>query len=134
MLNNSSVLSSMTFLRNRSYTTQLLSVFNANGQNLDKNIQTEVVYLTGLSESFRLRWSLSYASKAQTIWCGRRHASLVYRLPKWKISNGHFGKCCQAIGPRYIGSSSGQLTWSSSFCSLYFYGNVTLCVWGEGSG
>ena len=45
MLNNSSVLSSMTFLRNRSYTTQLLSVFNANGQNLDKNIQTEVVYL-----------------------------------------------------------------------------------------
>ena len=53
MLNNSSVLSSMTFLRNRSYTTQLLSVFNANGQNLDKNIQTEVVYLTGLSESFR---------------------------------------------------------------------------------
>ena len=33
------------FLRNRSYTTQLLSVFNANGQNLDKNIQTEVVYL-----------------------------------------------------------------------------------------
>ena len=33
MLNNSSVLSSMTFLRNRSYTTQLLSVFNANGQN-----------------------------------------------------------------------------------------------------
>ena len=43
------------FLRNRSCTTQLLSVFNANGQNLDKNIQTEVVYLTGLSESFRLR-------------------------------------------------------------------------------
>ena len=45
MLNNSSVLSSMTFLRNRSYSTQLLSVFNANSQNLDKNIQTEVVYL-----------------------------------------------------------------------------------------
>ena len=45
MLNNSSVLSSMTFLRNRSYTTLLLSVFNANGQNLDKNIQTELVYL-----------------------------------------------------------------------------------------
>ena len=43
------------FLRNRSCTTQLLSVFNANGQNLDKNIQTEVVYLTGLGESFRLR-------------------------------------------------------------------------------
>ena len=44
-VNNSSALSSMTFLRNRSYITQLLSVFNANGQNLDKNIQTEVGYL-----------------------------------------------------------------------------------------
>ena len=32
------------FLRNRFCTTQPLSV-NANGQNLDKNIQTEVIYL-----------------------------------------------------------------------------------------
>ena len=33
------------FLRNRSCTTQLLSVFNAISQNLDKNTQTEVIYL-----------------------------------------------------------------------------------------
>lgn len=33
------------FLRNRSCTTQLLQVFDAIGQNLDKNIQTDVLYL-----------------------------------------------------------------------------------------
>ena len=33
------------FLRNRSCTTQLLSVFNAISQNLDKNIETEVIIL-----------------------------------------------------------------------------------------
>ena len=41
----------MKFLRNRSCTTQLLPVFDANDQNLDKNIQTEVVYL-GLVKAF----------------------------------------------------------------------------------
>ena len=32
-------------LRNRSCTTQLLSAFNAIGQNLDKNIETVVIIL-----------------------------------------------------------------------------------------
>ena len=33
------------FLRDRSCVTQLLSVLNTTGHNLDKNIQTDVVYL-----------------------------------------------------------------------------------------
>ena len=46
MLNNSSVLSSMTFCEiAQDCTTQLLSVFNAISQNLDKNIETEVIIL-----------------------------------------------------------------------------------------
>ena len=44
MLNISSALQH-DFLRNRSCTTQLLSVFNAISQKLDKNTQTEVIYL-----------------------------------------------------------------------------------------
>ena len=34
--------------------------------------------------------------------------------------------------PGYTGSSSGQPTWSSFICSLYW--QFTACAWGEGSG
>ena len=95
------------FLRNRSCVTLLLSVVNTNCQNFDKNVYSNRCYLPGLCKSFRLRWSLSFASKALTIWCGRRHACLVYRLPKWKISKGHFGWCCLVMSPIPTRSSSG---------------------------
>ena len=39
------------FLWNRSCVTQLLSVLNTNGHNLDKNIQTDVIYL-GFGKTF----------------------------------------------------------------------------------
>ena len=45
MLSNTSFLSSAGFLRDRSCVTQPLSVLNTTGHNLDKNIQTDVVYL-----------------------------------------------------------------------------------------
>ena len=72
------------FLRNRllHYTTAIY--LNAIGQNLGKIFKQILSTWTWLRLSISLI-TISSASKAQTIWCGRRHASLVYRLPKWRI-------------------------------------------------
>ena len=95
------------FLRNRSCVTRLLSVLNTTFQNFYKNVYSNRCYLPGLCKTFRLRWSLNFASKTLTIWCGRRRACLVYRLRKWKISKGHFGWCCLVMRPIPARSSSG---------------------------
>ena len=95
------------FLRNRSCVTRLLSVLNTTCQNFYKNVYSNRCYLPGLCKTFRLRWSLNFASNTLTIWCGRRHACLVYRLRKWKISKGHFGWCWLVMRPIPTRSSSG---------------------------
>ena len=113
------------FLRNRFCTTQLLSV-NAISRNLDKNIQTEVIYLD-LAKAFDSvdHWVILQKLKRY----GAEGGTLLWFTDY--LSRG-FGKCCLVTAPSYIGSSSGQPTWSSFICSLYW--QVTACAWGEGSG
>ena len=56
------------FLSNRSCVTQLLSVLNTNGHNLDKNIQTDVIYLGfGVDHSVMLQELKRYGVKGGTL-------------------------------------------------------------------
>ena len=119
MLNNSSVLFSMTFCETAP-TSDSCYLF----------LLPLVITWIKIFKQMLSTWTLPklsipsitqfcFKSSNDMVW--KAAHCLVYRLPKWKISKGHFGWCCLAMGSSYIRSSSGQPNWPSSICSFYLW-------------
>ena len=64
------------FVRNRSCVTQLLSVFHTIGENLDKNIQTDILYLD-FAKAFDSVDHCTLLVKLKVLWSDRQIAKLV---------------------------------------------------------
>ena len=126
MLNNSSVLSSMAFCEIASalHSCYLLMPLV---KTWTKIFKQKLSNWTWLRLSIRLITKLCYKRSNDMV--GK--AECFFGLHADYLRGG-FGKCCLVTAPGYIGSSSGQPTWSSFICSLYW--KVTACAWGEGSG
>ena len=126
MLNNSSVLSSTTFCEIASalHSCYLLMPLV---KTWTKIFKQKLSTWTWLRLSIPLITKLCFKS-----WNNMVRKAACTLLWFTDYLNGGFGKCCLVTVSSFIRSSSGQPTWSSSTCSLYW--KVTVCVWGEGSG
>ena len=113
MLNNSSVLSSMAFCEMASalHSCYLLMPLV---KTWTKIFKQKLCTWTWLRLSIPLITKLCYKSSNDMV----RKAACFFGLHA-DYPSGGFEKCRLVTAPGYIGSSSGQPTWSSFICSLY---------------
>ena len=109
------------FWRSRSCVTQLLSVLNTIGHHLDKNIQTDVVYLDFVKAFDSVDHSVMFQRLKRYGVEGGRLAWFTDNLSGGSqrvVLDGVASQQAPAMGPRNR-SSSGQSTWPGSICSFY---------------
>jgi hypothetical protein len=111
------------FIRNRSCVTQLLSVFHTNGENLDRNIQTDILYLDFAKAFDSVDHNILLAKLKSYAWSDTVTGKLLNCMVCWlsprSPPKGRSRWCRLTVDVFYVWSSAGKYTWYHTICNLH---------------